>query len=74
MKKNLVVGISRETHNRSERRAPLTPRDVGWLIKKGVKVEVESSKIRVFQDEQYKKVKAVVVDRFKEAGLQAFVV
>lgn len=69
MKKNLVVGISRETHNRSERRAPLTPADVGWLIKKGVKVEVKSSKIRIFKDEQYKKVKAVVLDRFKEATL-----
>ena len=69
MKKNLVVGISRETHNRSERRAPLTPADVGWLIKKGVRVEVKSSKIRIFKDEQYKKVKAVVLDRFKEATL-----
>jgi len=69
MKKNLVVGISRETHNSSERRAPLTPADVGWLIKKGVKVEVKSSKIRIFKDEQYKKAKAAVVDRFKEATL-----
>ncbi len=69
VKKNLVVGISRETHNRSERRAPLTPADVGWLIKRGVKVEVKSSKIRIFKDEQYKKAKAAVVDRFKEATL-----
>ena len=45
MRKNLVVGILRESLYRWERRAPLSPADVRWLIKKGVKVEVESSKV-----------------------------
>ena len=69
MKKNLVVGISRETHSKSEKRAPLTPADVGWLIKKGIKVEVKSCQVRIFKDELYKKAKATVVKRFKEATL-----
>ncbi len=67
MRKNLVVGILRETRYRSEMRVPLTPADVRWLIKKGVKVEVESSETRVFKDQQYKKAGAKVVNKFKEA-------
>ena len=69
MRKSLVVGILRETHNVYERRAPLTPADVKWLVKKGVKVEVESSRIRIFKDQQYKEAGAKVLDRFKEATL-----
>jgi alpha-aminoadipic semialdehyde synthase len=69
MKKKLVVGILKEAQHKKEKRSPLTPPDVGWLVKKGIKVEVESSKIRVFKDAQYKKVKAKVVDKFHEADL-----
>ncbi len=69
MRKNLVVGVLREIDNKYERRAPLTPADVRWLIKKGVKVEVESSKTRIFKDQQYIKAGARVLDRFKEASL-----
>ena len=69
MRKNLVVGILSETHDKLERRTPLTPTDTRWLIKKGVKVEVESSKIRIFKNEQYKKAGAKVLDRCKEANL-----
>jgi alpha-aminoadipic semialdehyde synthase len=69
MRRNLVVGILRETRNRWERRVPLCPRDVQLLIKRGIKVEVESSKIRVFKDQQYKKAGARIVDTFKEAKL-----
>ncbi|MGD9015419.1 MAG: hypothetical protein PVI33_05300 [Candidatus Omnitrophota bacterium] len=68
MRKNLVLGILRETFSSSEHRAPLTPGDVKWLIKKGVKVEVKSSKERVFNDLQYKKAGAKVLDRFKQAS------
>ena len=69
MRKNLVVGILRETRNRWESRTPLSPADVCWLVRKGIKVEVESSEIRVFKDGQYKKSGAKVVDMFKEATL-----
>lgn len=64
-----MVGILSETHDKLERRTPLTPTDTRWLIKKGVKVEVESSKIRIFKNEQYKKAGAKVLDRCKEANL-----
>ena len=69
MRKNLVVGILRETDNKWERRTPLTPRDVKWLMKKGIRVEVESSQGRVFKDEQYKKQGAKVLDRLRQACL-----
>jgi len=68
MRKNLVLGILREVYSSSEYRAPLTPTDVKWLIKKGVKVEVESSGVRIFKDQQYKKVGAKVLDRFRQAS------
>lgn len=67
MRKNLVVGIIRET-KAWERRVPLTPADVAWLIKKGVRVEVESSTSRVFSDQDYKKHGARVLDKFKNAN------
>ena len=68
MRKNLCVGILRETKE-WERRAPLTPRDVNWLVKKGIKLEVESSSIRVFKDREYKNSGAKIVDRFCNASL-----
>jgi len=69
MRKNLVVGILKERGFKGEQRAPLTPSDVSWLIKKGLRVEVESSKDRIFKDAQYKKAGARLVNKFKEASL-----
>ena len=68
MKKNLCVGLLRESRE-DERRTPLTPADVKWLIKNGIKVEVESSKKRAFQDRDYEKSGARIVDRFRKASL-----
>ena len=68
-RKNLVVGVLRETYDESERRVPLIPSDVKWLKSKGIKVEVESSKNRVFKDEEYKKAGAKVRKRLKQANL-----
>jgi len=65
----LVVGILRETKNKWERRTPLIPPDVKWLIKRGIRVEVESSPIRIFGDSLYKEAGAKVAERFKEASL-----
>jgi alpha-aminoadipic semialdehyde synthase len=68
MRKNLAVGILRET-KQNETRAPLTPSDVEWLIKRGINVEVESSTDRVFDDDEYKKAGAKVVNKFRKASL-----
>ncbi|MFQ5713279.1 MAG: hypothetical protein ACE5GU_04550 [Candidatus Scalinduaceae bacterium] len=38
MRKSLVVGILPESKNAWERRAPLKPKDVTWLVKKKMKV------------------------------------
>ncbi len=69
MRKNLVVGILKERGRKGEKRAPLTPLHVRRLVKKGIEVEVESSKTRVFSDGEYKKAGAVVLDKFKKAAL-----
>ncbi len=68
MRDKLVVGILRET-KAAERRAPVTPQDVEWLVKRDVAVEVESSPTRIFKDDDYKRNGARVVDRFRQAGL-----
>lgn len=68
MRKGLTVGILRETYL-GERRAPLTPEDVSWLVERGVSVEVENNPLRIFKDEQYGKRGANIVTRFKKASL-----
>ena len=68
MRKSLVVGILRETKE-GERRAPLVPSDVKWLVKRGISVEVESSNKRIFSDKDYKKGGAKVLDKFRRASL-----
>ena len=52
-----------------ERRTPLTPDDVYWLLKRGIKVEVEASPSRVFKDKEYKKAGAKIVHKFQKARL-----
>lgn len=68
MRRGLCVGVLRETKN-GERRAPLTPPDVEWLISRGISVEVESSSVRIFKDSEYKKSGAVIVNKFRKASL-----
>jgi alpha-aminoadipic semialdehyde synthase len=68
MKKKLCIGLLREPRE-DERRTPLTPADVKWLVKNGIKVEVESSDTRVFKDKNYERNGARVVDRFQNASL-----
>eukprot|EP00045_Choanoeca_perplexa_P012464 m.136057 g.136057 ORF g.136057 m.136057 type:complete len:897 (+) comp16019_c0_seq2:103-2793(+) len=48
-----VIAIRRETKNRWERRAPLTPSHVRTLTRQGVEVVVQPSTMRVFTDDQY---------------------
>ena len=68
MRKSLVVGILKEEKNKWERRAPLTPSDIRWLVQKGIEVEVESSPIRVFKDKAYEKNGAKIVKEPKKAS------
>ncbi len=68
MRKNLCVGILRET-KKGERRVPLTPLDVSWLVERGIRVEVESSHKRVFSDADYRQSGAKVLRAFKNASL-----
>ncbi len=69
MRKGLIVGVLNERKNEWERRAPLTPSDVKWLVDKGIRVEVESSPIRVFPDSQYKNAGARIVKKTLNASL-----
>ncbi len=69
MSKTLTIGILKETKYGSERRTPLSPKDVRWLIKRGISVEVESSPIRIFPDIDFERVGAKIVKKFKNASL-----
>lgn len=68
MKRNLIVGILREARQ-CERRVPLTPADVSWLNKRGIKVEIESSHTRIFRNQDYRKEGARVLDKIQKAVL-----
>ncbi len=55
------IGIRKEDKNRWEARAPLTPKQVEELIEKGIDVNVETSDIRAFKDNEYEEVGAKIV-------------
>ncbi len=69
MRNNLVVGILPESKNEWERRTPLTPKDVSWLVKRKIPVEVASSPLRIYKDTQYKRSGAKIVTKFQKANL-----
>ncbi|GJQ60157.1 MAG: hypothetical protein D8M57_14890 [Candidatus Scalindua sp. AMX11] len=69
MRKSLVVGILPESKNIWERRAPIIPRDVEWLTKRGIQVEVAASKLRIYKDSQYERSGAKIVSKFNKANL-----
>ena len=69
MRKSLVVGILPESKNEWERRTPLTPKDVSWLVKRKIPVEVASSPLRIYKDSQYKRSGAKIVTKFQKANL-----
>jgi saccharopine dehydrogenase (NAD+, L-lysine-forming) len=69
MRKSLIVGILPESKNEWERRAPLSPKDVSWLIKKNISVEVASSPLRIYKDSQYARVGAKIVRSYEKANL-----
>ena len=47
---------------RWERRAPLAPKHVEELTKKGIKVLIQPSNLRIFSDEQYKESGAIITE------------
>jgi alanine dehydrogenase len=58
-----VIGIRREDVNRWERRAPLTPREVARLVRdEGLRVIVQPSDIRIFEDAAYEDAGATLAD------------
>jgi saccharopine dehydrogenase (NAD+, L-lysine-forming) len=68
MRKSLVVGILPESKDIWERRAPLSPKDVAWLVEKKIQVEVVTSPLRIFKDLQYQRSGAKIVKSFKKAN------
>ena len=69
MRKSLVVGVLPESKNDWERRAPLRPKDVAWLVGKGISVEVASNPLRIYKGPQYRKAGARIVSKFQKARL-----
>eukprot|EP01114_Cavostelium_apophysatum_P004449 TRINITY_DN1468_c0_g1_i1.p1 TRINITY_DN1468_c0_g1~~TRINITY_DN1468_c0_g1_i1.p1 ORF type:complete len:915 (+),score=233.25 TRINITY_DN1468_c0_g1_i1:173-2917(+) len=67
-KKPAVLGIRREDKNRWERRAPLAPAHVKQLVERGIKVIVQPSSLRTFNDNQYRQAGAVIDDDLSEAS------
>lgn len=54
------IGIRREDKNEWERRAPLTPEGVGRLVKDGIETWLQPSSIRIFPDQAYSDMGAVI--------------
>eukprot|EP01103_Thecamoeba_quadrilineata_P005672 TRINITY_DN15441_c0_g1_i1.p1 TRINITY_DN15441_c0_g1~~TRINITY_DN15441_c0_g1_i1.p1 ORF type:complete len:923 (-),score=158.70 TRINITY_DN15441_c0_g1_i1:152-2920(-) len=69
LKGNGVVGIRREDKNRWERRAPIAPTHVSQLVSRGVKVLMQPSTLRVFPDNKYEEVGAIISEDISEASV-----
>lgn len=65
-----VIGIRKETKDKTERRAPLTPRQVQTLIKEhNIEVMVEPSETRYFNDSEYQAVGAKITADLSSANI-----
>ncbi|KAI6655032.1 Alpha-aminoadipic semialdehyde synthase, mitochondrial-like isoform X1 [Oopsacas minuta] len=64
-----TIGIVREESNLWERRAPLSPLQVGQLVKQGNKVLVQPSDKRIFIKSEYERAGATFTDDLSEADL-----
>ena len=65
---NNIIGIRHEDKYVMERRVPLTPKHVKYLIEnQNLEVLVESSPKRIFQDEEFKRAGAVITNDLKKA-------
>eukprot|EP01134_Creolimax_fragrantissima_P007426 CFRG7426T1 len=63
-----TIGIRRENKGRWERRAPLSPEHVRFLVDQGVSVYVQPSDIRVYSNREYEKVGAKLVEDLSPAA------
>ena len=62
-----AIGIKKEEKNKWEKRTPLAPSQVKELKEKhGIDAYVESSDIRIFEDEEYKEAGAKIVEDLSE--------
>jgi len=65
---NNIIGIRHEDKYVMERRIPLTPKHVKYLIKnQNLEVLVESSPKRIFKDEEFEKAGAIITNDLKRA-------
>ena len=64
-----TLGIVRETKNRWEARVPLNPKAAKKLIQKGFEIIVQPATIRIYREEEYKKVGAVISDDLSNCDL-----
>ncbi len=64
-----TLGIVRETKNKWERRTPLNPQAVKKLVKKGYRVMIQSSEIRIYKDVEYQEVGAEITENLSECDL-----
>ncbi|MHA1332286.1 MAG: hypothetical protein ACTSR2_14560, partial [Candidatus Hodarchaeales archaeon] len=65
-----IIGIRLEDKNKWETRTPLVPEDIKTLIEKhSLDFIVQSSPIRAFSDEEYRKIGARVEDDLKDADI-----
>jgi len=55
-----LLGLRREDKSHWERRTPITPAHVRQLVERGVRVRVQPSTVRVFTDDEYRAVGALV--------------
>jgi alpha-aminoadipic semialdehyde synthase len=63
------IGVRREDKNRWERRAPVSPDHVAELVKSGMKVIVQPSNLRTYNDRTYLKAGAIIQEDLSEADL-----
>jgi alpha-aminoadipic semialdehyde synthase len=63
------IGVRREDKNRWERRAPVSPTHVAELVKRGIKVIVQPSNLRTYNDRSYREAGAIVQEDLSDADL-----
>jgi len=64
------IGIRREDKNRWERRVPLTPKDVGRLVREeGLDIVLQPSSIRTYKDADYAAVGARIDEDLSDADI-----
>ncbi|OYD16651.1 hypothetical protein CH330_02290 [candidate division WOR-3 bacterium JGI_Cruoil_03_51_56] len=65
-----TIGIRREDKNRWERRVPLTPKQVGNIIKQeGLAFAIQPSTLRIFDDEEYRLAGTEVREDISDCGI-----